>query len=233
MSLGQPLRTNGLCGDASGNVRSLLAWTFPTSLNHANLSSAFRVTRQSRLSSTLAQAPRDTVCCDPAALLPEVNLSTRLQSPWLPEKKNKSPGLPRFGFKEPPAELLSETKMPAALCQRGKPGYSRKALRRSALHKQVPEDVRWTKNPTEIKGTFFSSLYLWSCKCRKKKPTSSSFTVSCNPTTPRRPVINAMVETLCVSLYTGCRQGMVGREAPGDIPVREAPGDIPVREAER
>lgn len=81
------------------------------------------------------------MCCDPLALVLEVNLGTRRQSPWLPEKKNKSPGLGGFGFKEPSAELLSETKMPAALCQRGKPGYSRKALRHSALHKQVPEDV--------------------------------------------------------------------------------------------
>lgn len=81
------------------------------------------------------------MCCDTAALVLEVNLGTCLQSPWLPEKKNKSPGLGGFGFKQPSAAVLSETKMPAASCQRGKPAYSRKALRRSALHEQVPEDV--------------------------------------------------------------------------------------------
>lgn len=106
MSLGQPLLTCRLCRDVPSNVKSLLAWTFPTSLNHINLSSAFRVTRQSHLSSVLAQAPRHTVCCDPAALLLEVNLSMCLQSPWLPEKKNKSPGLAAFGFKEPSAVLV-------------------------------------------------------------------------------------------------------------------------------
>ena len=103
MSLVQPLcakrtisKLKQIVQDASSSVKCLPGWRFPTSLDHNKLLPAFKVTR--RLSSATAQAPRDTVCCDPAAFVLEVNLSTCLQSPWLLEKKRKSPSLGVFLF---------------------------------------------------------------------------------------------------------------------------------------
>lgn len=118
---------------------------------------AFKVPRHKRLSTTTAQAlKRYCVCCDPTALVLQLNLSTHLLSPWLPEKEEK--GLlvwVFFVFKQPSVEPLSEAKMPTASQHRGKPAYSRKAFRLSALHLRVPEDMQRTNNPMEIKATFF------------------------------------------------------------------------------
>ena len=91
MSLVQPLcakrtisKLKQIVQDASSSAKCLPGWRFPTSLDHNKLLPAFKVTR--RLSSATAQAPRDTVCCDPSSGSEPQHVPSKSLAPGKEEK---------------------------------------------------------------------------------------------------------------------------------------------------